>query len=254
MEPLGRDSPRPNLREVLPAWRPRRGRSRRMSYALVTALTACGWVWMVLAVGALWELASTLDLLISAAENSRPTAMESAGPVDLSSVQPRFIQASATPPLPIPERPVLPRAIASGRSIEEHAERPTPLDLPLAPEFRGAICSGVFVYIVTIAENSPSRSAVSFATSETAGANFAHPGERIDDWELVAITDDWSGANPVVWLLREDEVCRTGLTGNPRRLQAILRQEEQARQAQARQAQQARQAKRARRRRRRRRR
>jgi hypothetical protein len=252
MEPLGRDSPRSILREVLPASRGRGSRSRRMSYALVTVLTACGWVWIVLAVEALGELVSTLDLLIAAAENSRPTAMESAGPIDLSSVQPRFIRASAPPPLPIPEGPVLPHPTAPGRRIEEHAERPTPLDLPLAPEFRGAICSGVFVYIVTIAENSPSHSAVSFATSETAGASFAHPGERIDGWELVAITDDWTGANPVVWLLREDEVCRTGLTGNPSRLQAILRQEEQARQEQVRQAQQARQARRARRRRRRR--
>jgi len=234
MRPLGRDSPRPSLREVPPASRLWGPPPRRRIGVLVAALTTLGWVGTVLAAGALWQLVTTLDWLVTAAEKAGATATESTDPVDLDAVRPRFVQSSVSPPPPIAQGLVVSRATTRypGRAIEEHAERPTPLALPPAPEFHGAICRGVFVYIVTLVENAPSRSAVSFASSETARANFAHPGERIDGWELLAITDDWTGANPVVWLLREEEeVCRTGLTGNPARLQAILQQEKHERQA-----------------------
>ncbi|MEO8182338.1 MAG: hypothetical protein ABI895_26175 [Deltaproteobacteria bacterium] len=192
---------------------------------------------MALAAEAFWALVSTLDSLVVSGANLRATATatETARPVDLESGRPQRMQASVARPPPIAQRlDVVPRSTTDPprHALEEHAERPTPLALPPTPEFHGASCAGVFVYIVTVAENAPSRSAASFATSETARTNFAHPGEVVGGWELLAITDDWTGANPVVWLLREDEVCRTGLTGNPARLQAILQQEEQERQAQ----------------------
>ena len=58
------------------------------------------------------------------------------------------------------------------------------------------------------------RAAVSFATDATARAKYARPGQKVGDWEVLSITDDWTGTNPSVWLIHNDEVCRARLTGN----------------------------------------
>ena len=99
----------------------------------------------------------------------------------------------------------------------EQSELPKQIGWSEPLRYSGAACSGVFVYVVSIAESAPRRSAVSMATKSTDRAKYAHPGQRVDDWEVLAITDDWSGTNPTVWLARDAEVCRSGLTGNPAR-------------------------------------
>jgi hypothetical protein len=44
------------------------------------------------------------------------------------------------------------------------------------------------------------------------------PGQWLGEWEVLAITDDWSGMRPGVWLRRGAEVCRARLNGNPERV------------------------------------
>jgi len=259
MRPFGRDIRRSNLREVLPPSRRWHPRSRALLGVFITALTIFGWVWVALAAEALWSLASTLPSLLAASTNWRDGAAASlpAGPVDLDATGSHLARPtgrSLPPAEPLLDVVARSATISPRHTLEERAERAAPLALPPSPEFHGAICKGVFVYIVTVAENAPSRSAVSFATSETAQANLARPGERVGGWELLAITDDWTGANPVVWLLRDDEVCRTGLTGNPARVKAILQQEQRERLAQRARQRQRRQRQRQRRQRQRRRR
>jgi len=86
----------------------------------------------------------------------------------------------------------------------------------------------VFVYLVTVFEGSPRDSAVTFATSAEQSASFARPGQKVGPWEVLAITEDWTGMMPVVWLVQDRKVCRTGLTGNPARVLAIQAREAQA--------------------------
>jgi transposase len=39
-------------------------------------------------------------------------------------------------------------------------------------------------------------------------------GQTIGSFEVIAITDDWSGLNPIVWLKDGREICRVALDGN----------------------------------------
>jgi hypothetical protein len=78
----------------------------------------------------------------------------------------------------------------------------------------------VFVYIVTIAEDAPAASAASIAVEADGPAHFVHPGQSVGDWDVLAINDDWTGTNPVVWLRHDGEICSARLAANPQRSRA----------------------------------
>jgi hypothetical protein len=204
-------------------WRSGARTPLRVSLAMLALL---GWVWIASAAQALWQLATTVDELLVWATHER-TVGRAADIAPLAGVPapPRGLPTSAAPAAPskpselqLDTRSSTPVA----RSVAEHSEAPSPIGMPSEITYRGASCTGLFVYIVTVSERSPRHSAVSFATSSDARARFARPGQVVEQWEVLAITEDWTGHNPVVWLLRAGEVCRAGLTGNPARLQAAL--------------------------------
>lgn len=238
MEAPGRDIQRPGLREVLPAprrWHPRTGPKLRL---LLAVLTLLGGLWFALVARAFYELGSMLLALAVPMASGGDAAYRDAAESAAARNPVRRSQTPATAK-PVPAHTLPPR-LSQGRethvqrrSVEERSERPTPLSSPPLLEYHGSRCTGVFVYIVTVASDSPRRSAVSLAESETAQARLLHPGERVGAWELLAITDDWTGVNPTVWLVRDGQVCRTGLTGNPARVKAAqqrqLQQEQQER-------------------------
>jgi hypothetical protein len=106
----------------------------------------------------------------------------------------------------------------------EASEKIIPLGAEPEPSYERTECGDVFVYIVSIAEAAPMASAASLGIGKGSPARFRRPGQRIGDWEVLAITDDWSGANPGVWLLKNNAVCRAELAGNPTRVHAPLKQ------------------------------
>jgi hypothetical protein len=108
-------------------------------------------------------------------------------------------------------------------SAAEASERIVPLGVAPEASYVRTECGDVFVYIVSVAEV-PTASAASLAVGKTSPARFRRPGDRIGDWEVLAITEDWSGMNPAVWLLKGDAVCRAELAGNPARVHVPLRQ------------------------------
>jgi hypothetical protein len=89
---------------------------------------------------------------------------------------------------------------------------------PPPPEYPRVGCPEIFVYIVTVAEGAPQRSAASLGVGKQGPARFRRPGERIGDWTVLAISDDWTGLNPDVWLEKDGTVCRAELEGNPSRI------------------------------------
>jgi hypothetical protein len=190
----------------------RRAGSRPLSDLLLIGLTALGWIWATFAGHALWQFAANVDGLLALATRPHVTHQDSFE----APLVPSVLPAPQTP-----EGQLDPDMFHRGsmdplqESGEQHSGKPTAVESPPALAYHGATCSGVFVYIVTISEQSPRHSAVSFATKDTARSSFARPGQAVGPWEVLAITDDWTGTNPVVWLTRDDEVCRTGLTGNP---------------------------------------
>jgi hypothetical protein len=100
----------------------------------------------------------------------------------------------------------------------EASENPIPLRPEALPPYVWTECTGVFVYIVTTFEHSPRDSAASLASSRSGPARFRRVGQMLGDWEVLAITDDWTSLNPRVWLLRGHEICRVELAGNPARI------------------------------------
>jgi hypothetical protein len=100
-------------------------------------------------------------------------------------------------------------------------EDPTPMPAVSARTHRPARlpeCENMFVYIVSIAPRFPEQSAVSIAVGRGAPGRFRRIGQSIDEWEVAAIRDDWSGLNPEVWLSHEERLCRAELAGNPARV------------------------------------
>jgi hypothetical protein len=89
---------------------------------------------------------------------------------------------------------------------------------PPPAEYPRASCEEIFVYIVTIVEGEPKRSAASIGVGKKGRAGFRRPGERIGDWTVLAISDDWTGLNPGVWLEKDGTVCRAELEGNSSRV------------------------------------
>ena len=252
MEPFGPDIRRAGLREVMLPARPRHLRSDALLRGLLAGLTILGLLWLALAASALWQLVTVLDAGVTALTVAGAGAALPREGGATSEESLRLQRVSSVPMDPLAAGPGLggPRSerVLPSRPIEEPSERPRPLQLPPLLAYGGSMCTDVFVYIVTIAEDSPRHSAASFATQESARARFVRPGESVGGWELLAITDDWTGVNPVVWLIHGDQVCRTGLTGNVARVRAALEQERQEQAEQRRNAERRRKARRRRRR------
>jgi hypothetical protein len=76
---------------------------------------------------------------------------------------------------------------------------------------------------VTIAEGAPLHSAASLGIGKRGRARLRRPGERIGDWTVLAIEDDWTGLNPDVWLEKDGQACRAELAGNPDRVHEALK-------------------------------
>jgi hypothetical protein len=89
---------------------------------------------------------------------------------------------------------------------------------PPPPDYPRVGCDDVFVYIVTVAEGAPEQSAASLAIGKKSPARFRRPGERIGEWTVLAISDDWLDPNPDVWLEKDGAACRAELAGNASRV------------------------------------
>ena len=93
------------------------------------------------------------------------------------------------------------------------------LGQPPPVDYRRIDCEGIFVYIVTLVEGAPRLSSASIGVGETGPARFRRPGQKVGAWTLLAISDDWSGLQPKVWLAKDGTACLAKLAGNPTRSQ-----------------------------------
>lgn len=78
-------------------------------------------------------------------------------------------------------------------------------------------CEGAHVYIVTYVPDEPSASVASLALDGAQSGTLRRVGQTIGGYEVAAITEDWSGLNPTVWLRRDGKLCRARLDGNSKR-------------------------------------
>jgi hypothetical protein len=81
-------------------------------------------------------------------------------------------------------------------------------------------CEGIYVYIVTVSVQDPTQSTASLSLSGTGRGLYRRVGDRIGQFEVMAIHDDWTGLDPKVWLRKGDEVCHATLEGNDARQKA----------------------------------
>jgi hypothetical protein len=177
---------------------------------------ALGCLWFALLAQTLWHVVGVLEGLPRRFSRDRPAEPALAAPAS----DPGLLLQPMPPPaaasaVSSAEAPFVPR---EGGQIREQSELAKPIDWPTPLRYQGAACKGLFVYAITILEGAPGASAVSFATDAKSPGKYAHPGQKVGDWEVLSITDDWSGANPSAWLIHEGEVCRARLTGNPARI------------------------------------
>lgn len=190
----------------------------RLAAMLLGLVTLTGCAWAVIAAHAWLSLLSGCSRWLVSSVQKQPEALAAPAP---PVPRPPPAEARAALPAPTPAPPALtpgpPALPAAGGTpgASEQGSWPEPLS------YGGNSCTGVFVYAVTLNESAPRRSAVSLATSANTPARYVRPGQRVDGWEVLSITDDWTGANPVVWLARDEEVCRARLTGNPARVKAV---------------------------------
>lgn len=160
---------------------------------------AFGCVWLVLLAQCLWHVLGVIERL--------PAAMR--------------VPAPRVPTLAPASAAIRTAAMSTAKEsapIREQSELAKPIDAPTPLRYQGATCKGLFVYAVSLLEGAPRASAVSFATDASSAGKYAHPGQKVGDWEVLSITDDWSGSDPSVWLIHDGEVCRAHLTGNPARV------------------------------------
>src|SRR5688572_953619 len=148
----------PQQRDIL-SLSPRRARNRPLTNLVLIGLTAFGSCWAALAACALWHGAATVEGLLARvgmATSSRRTRADS------------FEVPLAQPTLPSP--PAIGEQLAPGESradlaplheaVEDSLAKPMASGSPAEIAYRGAACTDVFVYIVTLSEHSPRRSAV----------------------------------------------------------------------------------------------
>lgn len=101
--------------------------------------------------------------------------------------------------------------------LDEAADSLT-LGRPPPATYPHSDCEDIFVYIVTLAEGAPLQSSASLGIGKQGPARFRRPGQSVGDWTVLAISDDWTGLNPQVWLERDGLACRAELAGNPSRI------------------------------------
>jgi hypothetical protein len=218
----------------------RRARVRWLFKSIGVAVGIFGLAWTVLAAQALWDLldvapralahASAPGLGAHGRRSSKPSALAAAVPLGARVARAAPLVAGAAVPsvsLAAAAGVTPPGSAAAGAGpvaathapaqLQEHSAKPTAANEPGNAVYHGPPCSGVFVYIVTVAEQAPYASAASLAVEPDAPAHFVHSGQSVGDWEVLAIKDDWTGTSPVVWLRHEGEVCRARFAGNPQR-------------------------------------
>lgn len=202
------------------------------------ALLLAGCASTAFATVALWQLGAVVNGMVELGGSTSVTSTSPPPPGARSASTPRAPPSSvggeergitpAASPTPLDEDPFH-ASLATSQAFEaaaEASERIVPLAAEPAPSYEQTECGDVFVYIVSIAEGAPTASAASLAIGKGSPARFRRPGQRIGDWEVLAITDDWSGANPGVWLLKGNTVCRAELAGNPTRVHSPLKQKQ----------------------------
>jgi hypothetical protein len=192
-----------------------------------------GWGGAVLAGHALWRWVVELGHLIEIAARGRDDATPSDGAAHNSSppalaeqgaalVGPDVPTLSTFDPANDPRRSSSPRQSGeTGAAIGAEEANQSAVLINAWPHHVWTECASVFVYIVTTFEHAPSHSAASLAVSRSAPARFRRPGQTIGTWEVLAITEDWTGLNPIVWLARDGEICRAELAGNPSRVHVL---------------------------------
>lgn len=227
----------------------------RAAPVLLAALLLASIGGAVFAACALWQAGAVAYTLLEMTERTRassprtatssPAALvPSAGPPDAHAVAPEPAALAAAPALPkasrVPDTLLAtlppnaePRASRRFEEQAEASEKSVPLGLeatlieadellvlgePPPAGFPHTRCEDIFVYIVTIAEGAPLRSAASLGFGKKGPARLRRPGQRIGKWTVLAISDDWSGLNPDVWLEKQGQVCRAELAGNPDRV------------------------------------
>ena len=107
--------------------------------------------------------------------------------------------------------------VSLGDALLDDPEGILTLGQPPPPGYPRADCDGIFVYIVTLVEGAPLSSSASIGVGETGPARFRRPGHKVGTWTLLAISDDWSGLQPKVWMAKNGTVCLAKLAGNPTR-------------------------------------
>lgn len=188
------------------------------------------WGSAALAWGAAWSWTVTLERWLvdalpapaSALASERDEAADALPPVSSSTLRREddSVVATETPEatsLPAPQPPVRPENLSPSQ-----LEASVPREWWLEQEWER--CSGVFVYIVSISDHGGAHSSASLAAHPAGKARFRRVGQSVGDWEVLWISDDWSGVNPAVWLIRGQEVCRAELAGNPQREIALQRE------------------------------
>jgi hypothetical protein len=172
---------------------------------VVVLAALLGWGSVVLASQALWDLTLLVADLseIEERQPDTPTAVTTPAPPAAQS-----FERAAGVFEPDPPKPPVERAEVGEQPIATGAWA----------NYEQTECEGVFVYIVTTFPKSPLDSAASLASSKTGPARLRRVGQSLGEWEVLAITDDWTGLNPGVWLLKDREVCRAELAGNPSRV------------------------------------
>lgn len=167
---------------------------------------------------------------------SAPAAVASSRMFDAKPVQPAIVAGASGEPTLAATAP--PSATAFETSVEAPEKvkaagreplrkaaaeitfalgEPPPATAPRIP------CDDIFVYIISVAEDAPTRSAASLGIGHEGPARFRRPGDTIGDYNVLAIADDWSGLEPGVWLEKDGSVCRAKLAGNSARVHSALK-------------------------------
>lgn len=203
------------------SWEVRRRVPTRLLGTLVLLCTLCGCASAAFATYGVWQLALTLQALVAftAPIPRVPARVEAPARLEgLPDERTETRASAAAPPVPgFDAATRLTSSPAEAPGSAEATENPISIGTQDWQPYTRTECEGVFVYIVTTSEH-PRDSAASMAVGKKGPARFRRPGQTMGEWEVLAITDDWTGLNPAVWLLKDHEICRAELAGNPSRV------------------------------------
>jgi hypothetical protein len=209
------------------------------------AFASLGCLWcLAFVICAIWQVAAIVSRVAGTelAPGSLIPAEMGVAALPLTSAQqgaPSRVEVAKAPTPALPE-PTLVTEVVDTSTFEANAEasemaipmglragfdsevEPFPLGVVPPATSPRVSCADVFVYIVTVAEGAPMSSTASLGIGKNGPARFRRPGQRIGDWTVLTISDDWTGLNPNVWLERDGAVCKAKLAGNPSRAHAAL--------------------------------